>query len=160
MTPLVKQSFDRLRGVYQALATDKAGLEEHLAADLAHRACIVARACVLRSAPVAAAEAVFEYRTVMARRKTHEVQQALLAKADELLDSQTPWQVQDQDILLQSYFKDLPRPFVVRLQRAGDASLRRFACECASTTLEAARNELTGSGQPADFAGLLAVMET
>lgn len=160
MSPVVQDAFERYRTAHQRLDAHQTTLDDYLAADLAHRATLAARACVLRSAPVAAAETIFEYTTVMTRRKSHAVQSAFLAKADRELDRQTPWVSEEQDQLLQSYLRDLPRPFTVRLQQASDAALRRFACTCATDALECAARRLDVLGEQADFTSLGAVIET
>src|SRR5262245_1463700 len=119
MSPVIREAFEKQRLVHRGVECGQATLDDYLAAELAHRAAIAARACVLRSAPVAAAEAVFEYVSVSTRRKIHEIQTAFLRRAEETLDSQGSWSMEQQDELLQSYLRDLPRPFVVRLQKAG-----------------------------------------
>jgi hypothetical protein len=159
MVPVVQEAFERFRALERGLETERATLDEYLEAELAHRAALAARACVLRSAPVAAAEAIFEHGIVRARRKMHEALTFFLGRADQVLDRQRAWTVEEQDALLQSYLKDLPRPFVVRLQRASDAALRRFACECAAVAIDFARKDLAGLGASLDLAPLFAIAE-
>lgn len=142
LTPLVRDFHEQIRTVQEAMESDRATLDDGLAAELAHRAVLAARACVLRSASVAAAETIFEYGNVLTRRKAHDLQLAFLARAEATLDQQSPWSADEQDELLQSYLKDLPRPITARLLRASDAALRRFACECAKATLDFGRGQL------------------
>jgi len=159
MSGLVQDTFERYRAAQQRLDAHQATLDDCLAADLAHRSTLAARACVLRSAPVAAAETIFEYTNVMTRRRTHAVQGEFLGRAGQLLDRQAPWVIEEQDQLLQSYLRDLPRPFTARLQQAGDAALRRFACSCATDAIECAARRLEHLGERADFSGLGQVVE-
>lgn len=159
MSPVIREAFDEQRLTHRGVECGQATLDDYLAAELAHRAAISARACVLRSAPVAAAETVFEYVSVMTRRKMHDVQTAFLRRADELLDSQRSWAMEQQAEPVQSYLRDLPRPFVVRLQKASDASLRRFACTCVAEALEAGRKEIAALGEVMDFEPLVRTIE-
>lgn len=158
--PVVKGAFEQVRSTQEALEAGRASLDDCLAAELAHRATVAARACVLRSAAVAAAETVFEHNNVLTRRKAHELHQSFLARAAQILDQGRLWFVEEQDELLQSYLKDLPRPFIQGLCAASDSALRRFACECAAAALEFARQVLEPVGLASQLEPLAAVVAT
>jgi hypothetical protein len=149
----------RLRAVQQAVDAGQSGLEDLLAAELAQRATLAARACVLRSAPVGAAEVIFEYNLARSRRKRHEVLTFFLAQADLLLDRLGGWVFEEQGELLQSYLRDLPRPFVTRFQQSSDAGLRRFACACADGVVDHVRKKLAVLGTVVDLEPLSGVIE-
>src|SRR5262249_25647643 len=123
-----------------------------LTAELAHRALVAARACVLRSAAVAAAETVFEHSNVLTRRKAHELHLLFLTRAEQVLDQGTPWAIEEQDELLQSYLKDLPKPFPKRLCAASGGALPRHACECPAAAVDFAPKEVepVGAAAPPD----------
>jgi hypothetical protein len=142
LSPLGKELYEKFRIVQQSMELDRATLDDCLSAELAHRAVMAGRATVLRSASVAAAESVFEYSNVLTRRKAHDLHVAFLTRAGQVLDNHPPWSANEQDELLQSYLKDLPRPLTARLYRASDAALRQFACDSATTTLDFARTQL------------------
>ncbi len=160
LSPLAREFQDQMRTVQQAMEADRATLDDCLAAELAQRAVVAARACVLRSASVAAAETIFEYGNVSSRRKVHELHLAFLEHAKQVLDEQSAWSINEQDELLQSYLKDLPRPITARLVRAGDVALRRFACDCATTTLDFARNQLKALNATDHLDSLVRIVET
>jgi hypothetical protein len=159
MSAVIRTAADNVQVVQRGAESNQASLEDLLAADLAHQAVLAARACVLRSAPVAAGETISEYIAVVRRRWTHETQSAFLKRADELLDSEASWGMGQQDELVRNSMRDLPRPFVVRLQKASDRSLRRFACACAADAVDAAGKEIAQAGESIDLDPLLRTID-
>jgi hypothetical protein len=155
MSSVIRAALENAQLVQRGVECNQATLEDQLAADLAHHAAVAARACLLRSAPVAAGETIFEYGSVVRRRKVHETQSAFLQRAEQLLDAQTAWSLDQQAATIPSHLRELPRPFVVRLQKASDPALRRFACACAADAVDVARTEIDRLGEPMDFEPLL-----